>query len=132
MKSRLSHIHWGLVLMTAIVVYILTFILGLGVSLLLLTLPNRSSQSTFQAFSLITALLVIGVTGYGAWWVARKVEHAALLHGFLVGLAVALISLVLDLFFRRELNPFGLVLYVLMIAAGLLGGVLGSIRREQS
>ena len=75
---------------------------------------------------------MIVVTGYGALRVAGKVERAAPLHGFLVGLVVALISLLLDLVFSREINLMGLVLYVLMVAAGLLGGVLGNRRREQS
>jgi putative membrane protein (TIGR04086 family) len=135
MKARLSQVHWDLVLKTGVLLYILTFILGLGLSLLLLAFLNWGhvdSHSAPQAFSLITALLVIAVTGYGALRVARKVERAAPLHGFLVGLVVALISLLLDLIFSREIDLVGLVLYVLMVAAGLLGGVLGSRRREQS
>jgi putative membrane protein (TIGR04086 family) len=79
----------------------------------------------------ITACFVIVVTGYGALWVARRVERATLLHGFLVGLLVALISLVLDLLFIRAIELVGLALYVLMVAAGVLGGVLGR-RRERS
>jgi putative membrane protein (TIGR04086 family) len=72
------------------------------------------------------------VTGYGALHVARRVELAALLHGLLVGLLVALISLLLDVLFIRAIELVGLGLYVLMVAAGLLGGVLGSRRQEQS
>jgi putative membrane protein (TIGR04086 family) len=81
---------------------------------------------------LISAFFVIVVTGYGALRVARRVESAALLHGFLVGLVVALISLVLDVLFIRAIELLGLGLYVLMVVAGLLGGVLGSRTREQS
>jgi hypothetical protein len=58
------------------------------------------------------------------------VENAALVHGLLVGLLVALISLVLDVLFIRAMKLIGLGLYVLMVAAGLLGGVVGR-RREQ-
>jgi putative membrane protein (TIGR04086 family) len=76
--------------------------------------------------------LIFAVTGYGALWVARRVEHAALLHGFLVGLVVALLSFLLDVLFHPVLEPTGLILYVLMIAAGALGGALGSWRREPS
>jgi putative membrane protein (TIGR04086 family) len=85
-------------------------------------------QGALQAVSLITPLLVIVVTGYGALWVARKVERAALLQGFLVGLVVALLSFLLDLVFSWRIDPVGLILYVLMVAAGLLGGILGSRR----
>ena len=68
------------------------------------------------------------MTGYGALRVAGKVERAAPLHGFLVGLVVALLSLLLDLVFSKEITLVGLAFYVLMVAAGLLGGVLGSRR----
>jgi hypothetical protein len=71
---------------------------------------------------------VIVVTGYGALWVARKVERAAPFQGFVVGLVVALMSFVLDLGFSGKIDPVGLVLYVLMVAAGWLGGILGSRR----
>ncbi len=131
MKARLSQVHWNLVLKTAVLIYILTFILGLGLSLIFEAFLNGGHvdpHSAFQALSLISALLVIVVTGYGALRVARKVERAAPLHGFLVGLVVALISLFLDLAFSREFNLVGLVFYVLMVVAGLLGGVLGSRR----
>jgi putative membrane protein (TIGR04086 family) len=68
------------------------------------------------------------VTGYGALRVARRVEHAASLQGFLVGVVVALISFLLDVAFSMRIDPVGLVLYALMVAAGLLGGILGSRR----
>jgi putative membrane protein (TIGR04086 family) len=135
MQARLSSVHWDLVLKTAVVIYIVTFILGLALSVPLLAFLNWSrldSQSAFQASSLTTALFVIIVTGCGALWVARRVERAPLLHGFLVGLLVALLSLVLDVLFIRAIELLGLGLYALMVAAGLLGGVLGRRKREQS
>jgi putative membrane protein (TIGR04086 family) len=135
MKARLSRVHWDLVVKTAILVYLVTFILGLALSFPLLALLNWSRldpQSAFLASSLITTFFVIAVTGYGALRLARRVESAAILHGLLVGLLVALISLLLDLLFIRAIELMGLGLYVLMVAAGLLGGVLGSRRRQQS
>jgi putative membrane protein (TIGR04086 family) len=135
MKARLSRVHWDLVVKTAVLVYIMTFILGLALSFPLLAFLNWSRldpQSAFLASSLISAFFVIVVTGYGALRVARRVEGTTLLHGFLVGLLVALISLLLDVLFIRAIELVGLGLYVLMVAAGLLGGVLGSRRREQS
>jgi putative membrane protein (TIGR04086 family) len=135
MKARLSRVHWYLVVKTAVLVYIVTLILGVALSFPLLAVLNWSrldSQSAFQVSSLITAFFVVVVTGYGALWVARRVEHAALLHGFLVGLVVAFLSLLLDVLFIRAIQLAGLGFYVLMVVAGLLGGVLGSRRREQS
>jgi putative membrane protein (TIGR04086 family) len=135
MKARLARVHWALVVKTAVLVYIATFILGLALSFPLLAFLDWSrldSQSASQASSLISAFFVFVVTGYGALRVARRVESAALLHGFLVGLVVALISFLLDLLFIRAIELVGLGLYVLMVAAGLLAGALGSRRREQS
>ena len=135
MKARLSRVHWDLVVKTAVLVYIVTFILGLALTFPVLAFLNwgrLDSQRAFLASSLISALFVIVVTGYGALHVARRVERAALVHGLLVGLLVALISLLLDLLFIRAIELVGLGLYVLMVAGGLLGGVLGSRRREQS
>jgi putative membrane protein (TIGR04086 family) len=135
MKARLSRLHRDLVVKTAVLLYIVTFILGLALSFPLLAFLDwggLDSHSAFLASSLFSAFLVMVVTGYGALRVARRVESAALVHGLLVGLLVALISLLLDLLFIRAIELVGLGLYVLMVAAGLLGGVLGSQRREQS
>jgi len=126
MKAALSQVRWDLVLKASVLVYTVTLILGLALSLFLPAFLDP--DHTVQAAALMTALLIIGVTGYGAWRVARLVAGAALVHGFLVGLVVALISFILDLAFRGEINPVGLVLYVLMVAAGVLGGILGSRR----
>jgi putative membrane protein (TIGR04086 family) len=131
MKAQLSQVRWDLVLKTSILIYILTFIFGVGLSLLLPAVLNwvhMDPQSAVQAISLIGPLLVIVVTSYGAWWVARKVEHAALLQGLLVGVVVALISFFLDVAFSMRIDPVGLAFYALMIAAGWLGGILGSRR----
>jgi putative membrane protein (TIGR04086 family) len=136
MRARLAQVRWALILTTSALVYLVTLILGLAVSSPLLGVldsgrldSSRASQVSF----LITAFLVFVVTGYGALWIARRVERAALLHGFLVGLVVALLSFLLDLLFRRAIELTGLILYVLMIAAGVLGGVWGSAleRRRQ-
>jgi putative membrane protein (TIGR04086 family) len=134
-RARLAQVGWALVLKTSVLVYLVTLVLGLAVSFPLLAFlgwARLDSSRALQVSFLITALLVIAVTGYGALWVARRVERAALLHGFLIGLVVALLSFLLDLLFRPVLEPTGLILYVLMIAAGALGGALGSRRREQS
>jgi hypothetical protein len=135
MKAGRSRVHWALVVKTALLVYLATFILGVGLSFPLLALLNRgylAAQSASLVSFLISALVVFVVTGYGAWQVARRVGNAALLHSLLVGLLVALLSLVLDVLFIRAMTLTGVGLYVLMVAAGLFGGVVSSRRREQS
>jgi putative membrane protein (TIGR04086 family) len=130
MKAQLSQVHWGLVLITSVVLYVLTFILGIGLSLLLQVFLNggHPDQRTSQVFTVINALLVMVVTGFGAWWAARKGGRAATLHGILVGMAVALLSLLLDLAFSGAIHSVGLTLYVLTIVAGSLGGLLAGRR----
>jgi putative membrane protein (TIGR04086 family) len=128
-------VRWALVLKTSALVYLVTLVLGLAVSFPLLAFlgwARLDSARAIQVSLLSTAFLVFAVTGFGALWVARRVGRAAPLHGFLVGLVVALLSFLLDLLFRRAFEVTGLILYALMIAAGLLGGVLGGRRREQS
>lgn len=131
MKTRRSQVHWGLVITTAVVVYLVTFILGLALSVPVLaffTWSRLDPQRAILASSLVSAGFVVVVTGAGAWWVARRVAGTALLHGFLVGLVVALLSFILDLLFIRAIALVGLGLYGLMVAAGVLGGVVGRRR----
>jgi putative membrane protein (TIGR04086 family) len=130
LKGHLSHMHWDLVVKAAVLIYIATFILGVALTFPVLAFLNwvlLTPERAAQTASLITAFLVIVVTGYGALRVAHRVERAAVLHGFLVGLLVALISLLLDVLFIRASALVGLSLYILMVAAGWLGGQSGAL-----
>jgi hypothetical protein len=103
MRVRLAQVRWALVLKAAILIYHVTLVLGLAVSFPLLAFlgwARLDSAHAFQISFLITAILVFVVTGFGALWGARRAERAPLLHGFLVGLVVALLSFLLDLLFR--------------------------------
>lgn len=129
MKAQLSQVRWGLVLKAGVFLNILIFVLGIGLSLLSLAVINWGHvdlHNVLQALPVISPFLVLVMTGYGAGRVARQVESAAPLHGFLVGLSVALISLLLDLILGIEINLVRLGLSVAVVAAGWLGGVLGS------
>jgi len=128
-KAQLSQVRWDLVVKMAVLVYVLTLLLGLAVSVPLLVVFHGSqldAQRAVGVSSLLVAVLVIGVTGGGAFRVARTVKRGARLHGLLVGLIVALLSCLLDVLFSRELRLVGLVLYALMVLAGWLGGVLSA------
>jgi putative membrane protein (TIGR04086 family) len=135
MRAYLAQVRWALVLKIALLLYLVTLVLGLALSFPLLAILDWARLDASRAFQLsffITAVLVIAVTGFVALWVARRVERTPLVHGVLVGLVVALLSFLLDLLFRPAVELTGLALYVLMITAGALGGALGSRRREQS
>ena len=134
MKACLSQVRWDLVVKAAVLIYIVTFILGLVLSFPLsafLTWSHLESHDALLVSSIISAIFVIAVTGYGAWRVALRVEGAPILHGFLVGLVVALISFLLDVLFIRAVELIGLGFYVLMVLSSILGGFAGSRKREQ-
>ncbi len=144
MKARLSHVHGGRVLLTGVLIVILVLILNTVLLLLFSYIWGSPSQNeiVYQVTSWSTSILAILLTVDGAVWVARKAEREAPLHGLLVGLVAALI-----LFFcnpaltnflggayrgRLDLLVVALGTFVLTIAAGWLGGVLGSRWREKS
>src|SRR5437588_1663744 len=143
MKAHFWQVHWGRVLLTDVLVIIIVVILNMAVLLLASSIwgPPFQTESIYQITSWSTSLLAILLTAGGAVWVARKVEREAPLHGFLVGLVAALILLIflpdVTNFFRGayrgrlDLLVRALGTFVLMVAAGWLGGVLGSRGREK-
>jgi putative membrane protein (TIGR04086 family) len=76
----------------------------------------------------ITFVLQLLLTVGSGVWIARKVERDAPLQGLLRGLVIALIFLPFSLSFIYP-ALVELVGFVLTVAAGWLGGVLGSRRR---
>jgi putative membrane protein (TIGR04086 family) len=134
LNTQFSQVHWGRVLLIGVLLAILILILNLVLSFLLLAFLNwghLDPHSAIQVFPLILAFLAILLTGYGALRVASNVESAAPLHGFLVGLVAALIYFLIGLASSRGLDLVALVPFVLMVAAGWLGGVLGSRVRSR-
>ena len=134
MKAEFSRVHWGRILLTSILVVILVIILNMVLSLLASQVwgpPSQTHQITYLVASWSTFVLQLVLTVGGAVRVARKVESGAPLHGLLVGLVVALIFFPLSLGFRNPALVM-LVSFVLTVAAGWLGGVLGSRGPETS
>ncbi len=133
MKAELSRVHWGRILPTSILVVILVIIFNTVLFWLASLVWHQPDQVQIasQVASWSTFVLQLVLTVGGAVWVARKVESGAPLHGFLIGLVVALIFFPLSLGFRY---PALVMLggFVLTVAAGWLGGVLGSRGRETS
>jgi len=104
--------------------------------------PIPRTELVYLVTSWSTSILAILLTAGGAIWVAHKVENGAPLHGLLVGLVAALMLLItnpnLTNFFqggyrgRLDLLLVALGTFVLTVAAGWLGGILGSRGRETS
>ncbi len=133
MKAQFSHVHWGRVLLTGVLVAILVAILTTVLFLLAIYVWGDQApiafQVTFWGHSILALLLTVG----GGVWVARKVEREAPLHGLLVGLVAALILFLFSVFqVRFYLVPLETYVLILMVVAGWLGGVLGSRGREKS
>jgi len=132
MKALFSDVHWGRVLLTGVLLVILDVILNTVLLLLATHIWSQPDQAqiAIQVSSWSSYILVILLTVGGAAWVARKVEREAPLHGLLVGLVVALILLILSVGFGSPLL-MALLTFDLNLAAGWLGGVLGSRGRKK-
>lgn len=126
MKVQLSHLHWGRIILTGVLVFILVVILN-TVLIWLVGLVVQPDQylSVVQIVSWGTFVLQLLLIVGGGVWIARQVERAAPLHGLLMGLFITLIFLSFSMAFRTS-ALVDLVGFVLTVAAGWLGGVLGS------
>ena len=141
MKAHFSHVHWGRVLLTDVLVIILVVILNTVLLLLASYVWGPRTLIVLLVTSWSTSILAILLTVGAAIWVGRKVEREAPLHGFLVGLIAALIFFIflpdVTNFFqgayrgRLDLLVVALGTFFLMVAAGWLGGVLGSRGRKK-
>jgi putative membrane protein (TIGR04086 family) len=130
MKAQSSQMHWGRVLLTGILVVILVVILNTVLLLLTTYVWSQPDQAqiAIQVSSWSTYMLLLLFTFGGAVWVARTGEREPLLHGFLMGLVVGLI---ICFFSLGSGSPVlrALLTLVLNVAAGYLGGILGSQSR---
>ena len=127
MKAQFSQMHWGRVLLTGVLVVILVVILNTVLLVLathVLSQPDQA-QIAIQVSSWSTYILLLLLTFGGAVWVARTVEIEPLLHGVLIGLFVGVVICILSMGFGSPVL-MALVTLVLNIAAGCLGGFLGS------
>ena len=140
MKAHFSHVHWGRILLTDVLIVILVVILNTVLFVLASNVwgPPSQSEIVFQVNYWSTSLLAILLTVGGAIWVARTVAREAPLHGLLVGLVAALVLFIgspaITGAFRGRLDLLMVTLltFCLMLAAGWLGGVLGSRGRKKS
>ena len=127
MKAQFSQMYWGRVLLTGVLVVILVVILNTVLLVLATHVWSQPDQAqiAMQVSAWSTYILLLLLTFGGAVWVARTVEREALLHGLLMGVVVGLILCLLSLGFGSPVLR-ALVTLVLNMAAGYLGGLLGS------
>jgi putative membrane protein (TIGR04086 family) len=133
MKAQFSQMYWGRVLLTGILVVILVIILNTVLFVLASHVWSQPDQAqiaiSVSAWS--TYILLLLLTFGGAIWVARTVEREPLLHGLLMGVVVGLIICILSLGFGSPILR-SLITLVLNMAAGFIGGIVGSRGRQQS
>jgi hypothetical protein len=112
--------------LTGVLVFILVVILNTVLLWLVGLLWHQPDQYLIvvQFVSWSTFILQLLLTVGGGVWIARKVEREAPWHGLLMGLVVALIFLPFSTGFRTP-ALVELVSFVLTVAAGWLGSVLG-------
>jgi putative membrane protein (TIGR04086 family) len=127
MKAQFSQMRWGRVLLTGVLVVILVVILNAVLLVLATHVWSQPDQAeiAIQVSSWSTYILLLLLTFGGAIWVARTVEREPLLHGLLLGLFVGFILCILSLGFGSPIL-MALLTFVLNMAAGYLGGLLGS------
>jgi putative membrane protein (TIGR04086 family) len=127
MKDQLLQMYWGRVLLSSVLVVILVIILNAVLSVFATHVWSQPDQAQIavQVSSWSTYILLFLLTFGGAVWVAHTVEREPLLNGLLLGTLVGLILCILSMGSGSSVF-FALVTFVLNMAAGFLGGILGS------
>lgn len=127
MNVQFSQMRWGRVLLTGVLVVVLVIILNMVLPVLANHVWNQPDQVqiAIQFSSWSTYILLLLLTFGGALWVARTVEIEPFLHGVLIGLFVGVVICILTMGFGSPVL-MALVTLVLIMAAGCIGGLLGS------
>ena len=131
MTNELSQIKWVRVVLTALVVYILSFlsifIIVTGyATALAFQVRGAPDQTMITAFAnqyapWIGPISLILFTILGARHMARRVESAIPLHGVILGALTGLVNILFD-----GLGLSALIIIILTIGAGWLGSKLGT------
>ena len=131
MTTQLSRIKWGRVVLTALAVYIASFltvflIVTVYASYLGFQARGAPDQTLITAFAnqyapWIGSISLIVFTILGAMWLARRVGNTVELHGIVLGVLVSLVSFIFD-----GLSVSTFVTIVLTIGAGWLGSRLSA------
>ena len=94
---------------------------------LLGSIPNQAKIAEFtEGFGrIIGPLATIALTLFATTWLALRVRTAPQLHGFIVGVIVAIANLVSDRFFSPPTAPDEWVTMLLCVLVGWIGGSWG-------
>ena len=127
MKAQFSQMDWRRVLLIGALIVILIFILTIVLNVLTNRIWSQPDQvqTAIQISSWSIYILLLVLTFSSALWVARTVKNEPLLNGLLMGTVVGVLICILSLGFGSPILR-SLVTLVLNMAAGYLGGLLGS------
>ena len=130
MKAQFSQMDWRRVLLLGSLIVILVFILNIVLNVLTIRIWSQpdQAQTAIQVSSWSIYVLLLLLTFGTAIWIARTVEKEPLLNGLLMGTVVGVLICILSLAFGSPLLR-SLVALVLNMAAGYIGGLLGSLGR---
>ena len=130
MTDLLSKVRWGRVLLASLATHVanvvVVVLLIVAYTLVAVGFQRELSGGIRDPLASQVATWPVPIlTLFAAAWAARKVKPAtAVLHGLLVGILVGVIFAVL---YFGPFNMWGLLLFALMIAAGLLGALVESL-----
>lgn len=131
MTNQFSQIKWARVILTALAVYLLSFLFVFLIvtgyaTLLAFQARGAPDQNMIQAFAnqyapWLGPISLIVFTVFGAMRMARRVETAIPLHGILLGALTRLVNILFGGF-----GLASLAVTALTIAAGWFGSKLGA------
>ncbi len=127
MKAQLSQMYWKRVLLIGALIVIVIFILNI----VLLVIANHiwsqpdQAQMAIGVTSWSIYILLLVLTFVSALWVARTAETEPRVNAVLLGTVVGVLVCILSMAFGSPILR-SLVTLVLNMAAGYLGGFLGS------
>jgi hypothetical protein len=132
MTDLLAKVRWDRVLLAGVATHVANVVVAvllIVVYTILAVGPQRAERGHHRsARQPGPSWLVPILTLFAAAWAARKAKPAtAALHGLLVGFLVAVIF---GLLYFASFDLWGLVLFTLMIVAGLVGGLIGRADRN--
>jgi len=140
-KTQLSHISWGRVLLTGLVVYVSSYlivilIITIYAFILAFQAQGAPDQAQINEFAIQVSpwgvpVLAVLLTFGAAFWVLRKVAASKSLHGLLIGFMVAIISVIISIITGLGTDILDLMWFFLTMGAGWFGGHFSHCRLRQ-
>jgi putative membrane protein (TIGR04086 family) len=135
----MSELRLGRIALVSLGVIVISFLLTFLVvtvyaAMLAVQAQGQPDQEQITDFAKAVAPWVGTISGLllifiGAAWTARRVPMHKALHGLLVGIFVAVVTIILDAL--GGITAMDVAGFVLAIVAGWLGGMVGAGRRNE-